>query len=505
MMALTVSLTGERAVVKADNFSFTPSLSGSRVVMGTPSKTVTASFSDPQAHVKWSGGLDTVCSSFLDNLGRLIDPIVLPYATPFTLGDAETLIEYFRSDLGEVTDHFRDVGIYGAYLFTMNTKGIVRRVLIDGVDTAVDQSLFADPDEENVSNARFAVISEELVYVFYSFDNGLTEEVRIVKLDFGGGGRTLVEYFPAVDTVAGDTVAFWSSGWLMRAKWGSKDYLVGTSWWIGDISSLPRIYVYDLIEETNIDFRFESILWSSGQYVEFDDYYFVTRPSMYDGKVVFTYYANYYDTEAFYVPWPTFIVDLADDSINKVTAAIEGGMAVPNVQGSGVDQDTGMYYVWVSNQNEGATPHVILKIDLTDATPAYATSSALSYEGKIAQGETAAYALRYLDGPSRFRLMGPLPALTVRADTTNFEPMFIDETNDVAWQLDTDGNGLTGYNLEGLSDASMTLDWDGSIYKYASNRAIHSTLMFDGLFVAIVYSSQASPAAYQRELVLFGV
>ena len=108
-MALSVTISGNQAIVKADDYSFAGAMSGEQATITTATKQATVSFTDPQAIVQWTGGrIGNVCSSYLSDAGYLIDPFVLPYAAGFTLGDATELITYIGYDLLTNTILFRD-------------------------------------------------------------------------------------------------------------------------------------------------------------------------------------------------------------------------------------------------------------------------------------------------------------------------------------------------------------------------------------------------------------
>lgn len=506
-MALTVTINGNRADIQADDFSFDCSLSGSQALISTPTKQAAVTFSDPQAVIQWLGGRETtVCSSFTSSSGPIYDPLVLSsWASGWTMGAAETLVEYYSYDLAATSDYFHDLGFYGSYLFYTSKSGSCNRVLIDGTSSTIAGAISCDPDYTNISRIRFCVMSETIVYVLYRYSAGATEQVRLVKLDYEAETRTLMDSWNENETYDGDTKSYWSTAWMARAKYGAKDYLVAVTQWLGDSgNALVRILVWDTVNDEEIAFDWNYVM-NAADYVEFNDQDFVTRPSMYQGKMIFTAFPNYYDDSSTALPWPSFIVDLADDSISKIGGSRSGSLAAPNVRGSGVDQDSGIYYVYVSNNDETVFPHDVLKIDLTDASPNYAVSNSTADEGTVIMGESQTWAAKFLSTPSRFQVCGPLPALSAQATTATNSKLFVDKTNNVAWQLASDYNSLNGYELSGGTDKSIDLTWTGDKFKYASSQAIYPLLMFDGLFVVVVYSRKTTvPTAYQRELVIFG-
>jgi hypothetical protein len=506
-MTLTVTMDGTKANIQADSFSFDVTMSGSQALISTPSAQAEVTFADPRASIKWLARANNVCSSFMNNLGPIYDPIVLSsYASGWTMGAAETLVEYYSHDLTATSDRYEDLGFYGSYLFYISKSGSTNRVYIDGTSSVLAGSLFCDPDYTYVGNMRFSVMSEMIVYVLYYFNDSVTKEVRLAKLDYETDTRTLVDSWEVDVSYDGDTKSYWETPWMVRALYGEKDYLVAVTQWLGDTgNALMRILVWDTVNETQVAFDWNYVM-NSEDYIEFADEDFVTRPSMYQGKVIFTCFPNNYDdTSTTALPWPSFIVDLADDSITKIGGSRTGTVASPNVQGSGLDQSTGIYYVFISNNDETAFPHDILKIDLNDASPNYATFRSGSDEGTIIMGESQAWAAKYLTSPNRFAIYGPLPDYSAQATTATDSTLFVDEANNVAWQLADDYNSINGYELSGGADKSITLTWGGDKFKYASSQAVYPLLMFDGLFVVVVYSYQPSPAAYQRELVIFGV
>jgi hypothetical protein len=505
-------MSGSRASVQADDFSFDCSMDGTKALISTPTKQAAVTFESPQADVQWFGGkVGNVCSSHLSNIGPIYAPLVLSsYATGWTLGTAETLVEYYSHDLAISADYFSDIGFYGSYFFYISEQsGSCNRVYIDGTNTLLSGSIFADPDYTNSNTPRFCVMSETIVYVLYGYTGGATDEIRLAKLDFSDLSRELLYSWDDETIVDGDSKLWSQTAWMARAKYGEKDYLVAVTDWLGDSHpALFRILMWDTVADDLIGFDFEYVMGNAGSGTDlaFPNYNFATRPSMYEGRMIFTAIPNYYDETSSELPWPSFMVDLADDSLTKITESHSGTvMAASNVQGSGLDQTTGVYYVWVANNDETASPHDILSIDLTDGSPHYSVSNSLSDPGTIIMGETQAWAAKFLTVPSRFQIYGPLPVYNSQVTTANNKVLFVDETNNVAWQLATDYNSINGYELSGGTNKSITLTWTGAKYKYASTQSINPVFMFDGLYAVIVYSRKTTvPTAFQRELVIFG-
>ncbi len=506
-MSLIISVSGNRATVKADSFDFSVSMSGSRAIISTPDRQATVGFVDPRASVKWSGAEPTVCSSHICHnmfLWPIYDPMILPtYARPWTLGNNTTLDEYYRTDLITWSHFYADIGVYGAYLYYVTDEGQVVRILIDGLDTAPDQSMYCDPSYQYVAQPCLSVVSEDVVYVLYHYNDGADDELRLAKCDFGAATRTEMDRWNAQDTYQSDTKHYWETAWMIRAKAAGKDYLIAATYWLGDSKpNVLRLLVWDWINATEVGFAFHYFMDSDDYWDWFSSPSFVTTPAVYGSKVAFTAIPDAYDDTSTVLPWPTIIFDLSDDSTHVVSGYRSGSLAVPNVQGSGVDHTSGIYYVYVSNWDEDSTPHHIVEIDLTDSSPAYATTQARSIEGRIGKGNKA-YALD--DGGSDYDIRGPLPNLTAIKTTDNQMPVFIDDANNVGWQLDSGYNVLNGYELSGGTNKSITLDWASSIFEYTNNQTIRPIMAFDGLFVAVIYSRRTTPTvAYQNELVIFG-
>lgn len=332
----------------------------------------------------------------------------------------------------------------------------------------------------------YTLIDENISYVVV---NTPSAGIKIVELDF------LEETVTTKETVALDigSTEFGSFQWLAHHRYGEKDYIVAVasiSYATGTYREGARVIVYNVTDHVLVDDVVDeletipSLFFSSNS---------MTPAVTYNQKVIFTVLTepanndDYGNTCCF----PTFIVDVTNGDVQRVSN--RKGMGSNMALRSGVDFETGIYYLWVDEWVGSSEEKHLLKIDLSN--PVMLQDADTAYISSIFYGQNDIVALEniYVDASYMLRVV---PELTLIEDLSpsywDDQTLAIDDDNRVAWRLTH--NGMRGIPLDGGTEKTVSFDWSAIPFQYNDVKRIHGLMIFNNVAIVCIHSQNYSPA-----------